>query len=151
SGDVGLGEGGGVLADAKAVQVVKRDGTDSTVRADAVILGTGTTPPSLPNLPIDGTHVITSHEALDLTTIPESLLIVGGGVEGCEFASLFSALGTKVTVVEMLPRILPTEDEEVAALLAAEFKKQGVTIQTGLRVEKVAVGAERVPTTLAEA
>src|SRR3989475_9665451 len=58
------------------------------------------------------------------TTLFRSL-IVGGGVEGCEFASLFSALGTKVTVVEMLPRILPTEDEEVAALLAAELKKQG--------------------------
>jgi len=148
--NVELVEGRGVLADAKTVQVVKPDGTDSTVRADAVILGTGTTPPSLPNLPIDGTHVITSHEALDLTTIPESLLIVGGGVEGCEFASLFSALGTKVTVVEMLPRILPTEDEEVAALLAAEFKKQGVTIQTGVRVEKIAVGAEGVTTTLAD-
>src|SRR5437899_6390897 len=143
-------EGRGVLADAKTVRVVKPEGTDTTVQADAVILGTGTTPPSLPTLPIDGTRVITSREALDLTTIPESLLIVGGGVEGCEFASLFSALGTRVTVVEMLPRILPTEDEEVAALLAAEFKKQGVTIQAGVRVEKVAVGAEGVTTTLAE-
>ena len=148
--NVELVEGLGVLADAKTVRVVKPDGTDTTVQADAVILGTGTTPPSLPTLPIDGTRVITSREALDLTTIPESLLIVGGGVEGCEFASLFSALGTKVTVVEMLPRILPTEDEEVAALLAAELKKQGVTIQTGVRVEKVAVGAEGVTTTLAE-
>src|SRR2546427_8709096 len=82
------------------------------------------------------------------TTLFRSL-IVGGGVEGCEFASLFSALGTKVTVMEMLPRVLPTEDEEVAALLAAELKKQGVTIQAGGRVEKGAVGAEGVTTTLA--
>src|SRR2546427_3455335 len=82
------------------------------------------------------------------TTLFRSL-IVGGGVEGCEFASLYSVLGPKVTVVEMLPRILPTEDEEVAALLAAELKKQGVTIQTGVRLEKVAVGAEGVTTTLA--
>src|SRR5207247_2775209 len=148
--NVELIEGRGVLADPKTVRVMKPDGTDTTIWADAVILGTGTTPPSLPNLPIDGTHVITSREALDLTTIPESLLIVGGGVEGCEFASLFSALGTKVTVVEMLPRILPTEAEDVAAPLAAELKKQGVTIQTGVRVEKVAVGAEGVTTTLAE-
>src|SRR2546425_695713 len=148
--NVELVEGRGVLADAKTVRVVKPDGTDTTVQADAVILGTGTTPPSLPTLPIDGTCVITSREALDLTTIPESLSIVGGGVEGCEFASLFSALGTKVTVVEMLPRILPTEDEEVAALLAAELKKQGVTIQTGVRVEKVAVGAEGFTTKLAD-
>src|SRR5256885_14484667 len=147
--NVELVEGRGVLGDPKTVRVVKPDGTDPTVRADAVILGTGTTSPSLPNLPVDGTHVITSREALDLTTIPESLLIVGGGVEGCEFASLFSALGTKVTVVEMLPRILPTEDEEVAALLAAELKKQGVTIQAGMRVGKVAGGAEGGTTTLA--
>src|SRR2546428_2230198 len=147
--NVELVEGRGVLADAKSVRVVKPDGTDTTLQADAVILGTGTTPPSLPTLPIDGTHVISSREALDLTTIPESLLIVGGGVEGCEFASLFSALGTRVTVVEMLPRILPTEDEEVAALLAAELKKQGVTIQAGVRGEKGAVGADGVTTTLA--
>src|SRR3989442_8153422 len=148
--NVELVEGRGVLADAKTVRVVKPDGTVTTVRADAVILGTGTTPPSLPNLPIDGTHVITSREALDLTTIPESLLIVGGGVEGCEFASLFSALGTKVTVGEMLPRILPTEDEEGAGALAAELQKQGVTIQAGVRVEKVAVGSDGVTATLAD-
>src|SRR2546425_1100899 len=148
--NVELVEGRGVLADAKTVRVLKPDGTDTTVQADAVILGTGTTPPSLPTLPIDGTRVITSREALDLTMIPKSLLIVGGGVEGCEVASLFSALGTKVTVMEMLPRILTTEDEEVATLLAAELKKQGVTIQAGVRVGKVAVGAEGVATTLAD-
>ena len=148
--NVELVEGRGVLGDPKTVRVVKPDGTDTTVRADAVILGTGTTSPSLPNLPIDGTHVITSREALDLMTIPENLLIVGGGVEGCEFASLFSTLGTKVTVVEMLPRILPTEDEEVVALLTAELQKQGVRIQTGVRVEKVAVGADGVTATLAD-
>src|SRR2546422_2468707 len=148
--NVELVEGRGVLGDPKTVRVVKPDGTDTTVRADAVILGTGTTSPSLPNLPIDGTHVIASREALDLTTIPENLLIVGGGVEGCEFASLFSTLGTKVTLVEMLPRILPTEDEEVVALLTAELQKQGVRIQTGVRVEKVAVGADGVTATLAD-
>src|SRR6266705_15480 len=148
--NVELVEGRGVLGDPKTVRVVKPDGTDTAVRADAVILGTGTTSPSLPNLPIDGTHVITSREALDLTTIPENLLIVGGGVEGCEFASLFSTLGTKVTVMEMLPRMLPAEDEEVAALLAAELQKQGVRIQTGVRVEKVAVAAGGVTATLAD-
>ncbi|MDO8547113.1 MAG: FAD-dependent oxidoreductase, partial [Nitrospirales bacterium] len=99
---------------------------------------------------LDGTAIISSREALDLTAIPDSLLIVGGGVEGCEFASLFSVLGTKVTLVEMLPRILPTEDEEVSALLAAELKKLGVTILVNARVEKVAVGPDGVSTTLAD-
>ena len=148
--NVELIEGRGVLADAKTVRVVKADGTETTVQADAVIVGTGTTAPSLPNLPLDGTSVISSREVLDLTAIPESLLIVGGGVEGCEFASLFSVLGTKVTLVEMLPRILPTEDEEVSALLAAELKKQGVTILANTKVDKVAVGAQGVTTTLAD-
>jgi dihydrolipoamide dehydrogenase len=148
--NVELIEGRGVLADAKTVRVVKADGTEMTVQADAVIVGTGTTAPSLPNLPLDGTSVISSREVLDLTAIPESLLIVGGGVEGCEFASLFSVLGTKVTLVEMLPRILPTEDEEVSALLAAELKKQGVTILANTKVDKVAVGAQGVTTTLAD-
>ena len=148
--NVELIEGRGALVNATTVRVVKQDGTETTLQADAIIVGTGTTAPALPNLALDGTHIISSREALDLTAIPDSLLIVGGGVEGCEFASLFSVLGTKVTLVEMLPRILPTEDEEVSALLAAELKKLGVTILVNARVEKVAVGADGVSTTLAD-
>ena len=147
--NVELVEGRGVLTAPRTVRVVKPDGTGATITAEAVILGTGTTAPALPNLPLDGTCVVSSREVLDLTAIPESLLIVGGGVEGCEFASLFSALGAKVTIVEMLSRILPAEDEEVSALLAAELKKQGVTIVVSTRVDKVAVGSEGVTTTLA--
>jgi dihydrolipoamide dehydrogenase len=145
---VELVEGRGMLEKPQRVRVVKDDGTDVVLMPDAVIVGTGTTAPAVPNLALDGTRIISSREILDLTTIPESLLIVGGGVEGCEFASLFSAFGTRVTIVEMLPRILPSEDEEVSALLTAEFKKQGVDIVTGTSVEKVAAGADGVTTTL---
>ena len=148
--NVELIEGRGALVGATTVRVVKADGTETTLQADAIIVGTGTTAPALPNLALDGTRIISSREALDLTAVPESLLIVGGGVEGCEFASLFGALGTKVTLVEMLPRILPTEDEEVSALLTAELKKQGVAILVNARVEKAAVGADGVTTTLAD-
>jgi len=148
--NVELIEGRGALVNATTVRVVKPDGTETILQADAIIVGTGTTAPALPNLALDGTRIISSREALDLTALPGSLLIVGGGVEGCEFASLFSALGTKVTLVEMLPRILSTEDEEVSALLAAELKKQGVTILTNARVEKAAAGADGVSTTLAD-
>lgn len=148
--NVELIEGRGMLINPTTVRVVKADGTETTLQADAIIVGTGTTAPALPNLALDGTHIISSREALDLTAIPDSLLIVGGGVEGCEFASLFSALGTKVTLVEMLPRILPTEDEEVSALLAAELKKQGVTILVNARVDKAAVGPDGVAATLAD-
>jgi dihydrolipoamide dehydrogenase len=148
--NVELIEGRGALVNATTVRVVKQDGTEVTLQADAIIVGTGTTAPALPNLALDGTHIISSREALDLTAIPDSLLIVGGGVEGCEFASLFSVLGTKVTLVEMLPRILPTEDEEVSALLTAELKKQGVTILANTRVEKAAIGSDGVTTILAD-
>ena len=148
--NVELIEGRGALVNATTVRVVKPDGTEAILQADAIIVGTGTTAPALPNLALDGISIISSREALDLTAIPDSLLIVGGGVEGCEFASLFSVLGTKVTLVEMLPRILPTEDEEVSALLAAELKKLGVTILVNARVEKVAVGPDGVSTTLAD-
>jgi dihydrolipoamide dehydrogenase len=145
--NVELVEGRGTLAGPKTVRVTK-DGTETVLNPDAVILGTGTSAPALPNLPLDGNRVISSREILDLTSLPAALLIVGGGVEGCEFASLFGSLGTKVTIVEMLPRILPGEDEEVSALLAAELKKQGVTILTGIRVEKVSVDSAGVTTTL---
>ncbi|MEK6604107.1 MAG: FAD-dependent oxidoreductase, partial [Nitrospirota bacterium] len=148
--NVELIEGRGALVNATTVRVVKQDGTETTLQADAIIVGTGTTAPALPNLALDGTHIISSREALALTAIPDSLLIVGGGVEGCEFASLFSVLGTKVTLVEMLPRILPTEDEEVSALLAAELKKLGVTILVNARVEKAAVGPDGVSIALAD-
>jgi len=148
--NVELIEGRGMLVSPTTVRVVNPDATETTLQADAVIVGTGTTAPALPNLALDGTHIISSREALDLTAVPDSLLIVGGGVEGCEFASLFSALGTKVTLVEMLPRILPAEDEEVSALLAAELKKQGVTILVNARVDKAAVGADGVTAALAD-
>ncbi len=146
---IDLLDGRGALVGGEKVQVVKADGTEALLAPDAVILGTGTLSPALPNLPLDGVRILSSREILDLTTVPDSLLIVGGGVEGCEFASLFSALGTRVTIVEMLSRILPGEDEEVSALLAAELKKQGVSIFTGTRVDKVSVAADGVTTSFA--
>lgn len=137
-------EGTGELLDAKSLRVVKRDGTDVTVQADAIVIATGSSWSNLPLFPVDGKQIITSKEALDLSSIPKSLLIVGGGVEGCEFASLYSGLGTKVTVVEMMQQILPLEDEEIASFMARELKKRGVELCTGTTVEKV----ERQPGTV---
>ncbi len=97
-------EGRGELLDAHTIRVTRPDGTDTQVVADGVIIATGSSWPNLPLFPIDGTQIITSKQALDLERIPTSLLIVGGGVEGCEFASLYSGLGTRVIMVELLPR-----------------------------------------------
>lgn len=132
--------GRGELLDERRLRVARRDGTELTVEADAVLLATGSSWPNLPLFPIDGTRIITSKEALDLSTVPGRLLIVGGGVEGCEFASLYAGLGSRVTVVEMMPRLLPLEDEEVGGLVERELKKRGVEVRTGTTVERVARG-----------
>lgn len=130
-------DGTGELLDERTVRVVRRDGTDTRVQADAIILATGSSWPNLPLFPVDGRQIITSKEALDLTEIPAELVIIGGGVEGCEFASLYSGLGTRVTLIELMPRILPLEDEEVSTFMDRELKKRGVAVQTGTTVEKV--------------
>ena len=130
-------EGTGELLHERTLRVTKRDGTEARVQADAIILATGSSWPNLPLFPIDGRQIITSKEALDLTEIPASLLIIGAGIEGCEFASLYSGIGTQVTMVELMPRILPLEDEEIAAFMDRELKKRGVTIHAGTTVEKL--------------
>ncbi|MBD0306485.1 MAG: dihydrolipoyl dehydrogenase [Nitrospiraceae bacterium] len=129
--------GTGAFLDERTIQVVHRDGTEQRVSADAVIIATGSSWPNLPLFPVDGRQILTSKEALDLTEIPASLLIIGGGVEGCEFASLYSGMGTHVFLIELMPRILPLEDEEIASMLARQLKKQGVEIRTGTTVEQL--------------
>jgi dihydrolipoamide dehydrogenase len=130
-------QGTGMLIDERKIMIAHRDGTETSVEADAVILATGSSWPNLSLFPVDGRQIITSKEALDLTEIPATLLIIGGGVEGCEFASLYSGMGTQVTIVEMMPRLLPLEDEEIATAIARELKKRRVEIQTGTTVEKL--------------
>ena len=141
-------DGTGSLLDARTIRVLKKDGADTRVTADAVVIATGSSWPNLPLFPIDGRQIITSKQALDLARIPSSLLIIGGGVEGCEFASLYSGLGTAVTIVELLPRLLPLEDEEIGRFMERELKKRGVDIRTGTTVEKVERREKTVDVTL---
>lgn len=105
-----------------------------SVQFKKCIIATGSETVLLPNIKIDGNTVITSKELLNLAQIPSSLLIIGGGVIGMEFASLFNRLGTKVTVVEMLPRILVNEDEEIAGVMSKILKAKGVEIFTGAKL-----------------
>ena len=137
-------EGTGELIDARTIRITKRDGAETQVVADGLIIATGSSWPNLPLFPIDGSQIITSKQALDLVTIPASLLIVGGGVEGCEFAALYSGLGTQVTMVELLPRLLPLEDEEISQMTERELKKRGVDIHTGVTVDQIVRGADIV-------
>lgn len=107
--------------------------------ADAIILATGARPRQMPFMPIDGQHVISSKEALTLPRLPQSMIVVGSGAIGSEFACLYASLGVKVTVVEYMPQMMPLEDEEVAKTMERSFRKMRATVLTSTTVKAVRV------------
>jgi dihydrolipoamide dehydrogenase len=109
-----------------------------------ILLCTGQKPKQLPGLPADGVRVMTSREALAAKTPPKSIAIIGAGAIGVEFAYFFNAFGAKVTLIEMLPQVLPVEDEEVGKLLERSFTKQGIAVHTGTKCENIRAGAKSV-------
>ena len=129
-------EGRGVLTDARTIAVTAKDGAQRQVQADAILIATGSSWPQLAQFPVDGKTIITSKQALDLESVPPRMIILGAGVEGCECASLFSGLGTQVTMVELQSAVLPLEDEEVSVLMARELKKRGVDVRTGTTIQE---------------
>ncbi|PFM63371.1 dihydrolipoyl dehydrogenase [Bacillus cereus] len=104
---------------------------EEVVDGEQFIIASGSEPTELPFAPFDGKWILNSSHAMSFESVPSSLLIVGGGVIGCEFASIYSRLGTKVTIVEMAPQLLPGEDEDIASILREELEKDGVEIFTG--------------------
>ena len=131
-------QGTGCLVNDRTIRVSLADGAETTVQADGIVIATGSSSPALPGFPVDGYEIMTSQEALEIPRIPGRLLIVGGGVEGCEFASLYAGLGSRVTIVEMMARVLPLEDEEISTLTERELKKRHVRIIAGNSVQAVA-------------
>ncbi|MCP5433347.1 MAG: dihydrolipoyl dehydrogenase [Alphaproteobacteria bacterium] len=127
---------------------VAKDGKTSELKARNVLLATGARARTLPGLEPDGELVWTYREAMVPQTMPKSLLVIGSGAIGIEFASFFRTLGAEVTVVEVLDRILPVEDAEISALAEKAFKKQGMTIHTGAKVAKLAKGKGEVAASL---
>src|ERR1700677_2107731 len=132
----------------KKVVVTAADGKTQTLTGKAVLIATGARAKALPGVKVDGDKVITSREALAVKSAPKSILILGAGAIGCEFAYFFNAFGAKVTIIEMLPQILPVEDTEVAEQLKRSFTKQGIEIHTGTKVEKTEVHAKGVKLTV---
>jgi len=132
------------------VLVTPSDGPPQIVTADKVIIATGSVPMRIPGWPDDPAVVCTSDEAVHWTSLPRKLLIVGGGVIGCEFACMMQAFGVEVTVVEMLPGLLPTLDHDLGKALLAVFKNRGITCHLDTKVEHVDVasGGELVNTRL---
>ncbi len=129
-------QGRGALQDTRTV-TIRADGATETVTGKKIILATGSEPRGIPGVPIDGETILTSTEALQMPSLPKTFLIVGGGIIGLEFASMLRNLGTMVTVVEMLPQILPMEDPMLVRSLQSVLQKQGVSFHLNTKVEKL--------------
>ncbi|WP_461631124.1 dihydrolipoyl dehydrogenase [Labilibaculum euxinus] len=129
--------GFGKLVGNKTVEVTAEDGTKSNHEAKHIILATGARSRELPNLPQDGKNIIGYRKALTLEKLPKSMIVVGSGAIGSEFAYFYSTMGTQVTLVEFLPEILPVEDEEVSKQMGRSFKKNKIKVMTNSTVESV--------------
>jgi dihydrolipoamide dehydrogenase len=131
----------------KKVHVKKQDGKEETLEGDKILLCTGTVSRALPGVPFDGEKVIGSRQAMVLAKQPKHIIIMGAGAIGVEFAYFFNAFGTKVTLIEMLPSILPVEDEEISATLQKSFVKQGIRVLTSTKAEQTEVTPSGVKVT----
>jgi dihydrolipoamide dehydrogenase len=132
-------QGAGRLVGGRTVEVTKADGTSERLQPKAIVLATGSRCGDLPHIKADGDRIINSDHALELQAVPATLLVLGAGAVGMEFASIYSRFGSKVTVVELLDRVLPLEDAAVSAEAEKAFRRQGITVYTATRVEEVKV------------
>ncbi len=130
-------DGKGFIISPKRIRVTLKDGSIKEVETDRIIIATGSRPANIPTFPFDGVNILSSDDALMLDKIPASILIIGAGVIGCEFAFIFKEFGSDVTMVEMLPHAVSTEDEEISMLLERELKKKKIKLLTNIRVEGV--------------
>lgn len=134
---VNLVEGRGVIVSPGKIQVSQNEGSSIDIETDKIIISTGSRPAQIPVFPFDGQRILSSDHAINPDSIPKSLLIVGAGVIGCEFAFIYKAFGSDVTMVEMMPNAVSTEDEEIAQILERELRKNKIKLLTDKSVEKV--------------
>ena len=140
--------GYGTLKAGKKVAVVSEDGTETVYEADNIIIATGARARELPSLPQDGKKVIGYREAMTLPKQPKKLIVVGSGAIGVEFAYFYNAMGTNVTLVEYMPRIIPVEDEEISKQMERSFTKSGIKVMTSAEVTKVDTSGKGVKSTV---
>jgi len=136
-------QGLGKFKNNKTIEVADADGKTQDVEAKHIILATGARSKELPNLKQDGEKIIGYREAMTLSKQPESMIVVGSGAIGSEFANFYNAIGTKVTLVEFLPYVVPNEDEEVSKQLGRSFKKAGIKVMVGSSVESVDTSGDK--------
>jgi dihydrolipoamide dehydrogenase len=135
--------GRGVLKSRDTVEVAGKDGAE-TIQAKALILATGSEPKSLPGVPIDENAVISSNGAVRNERAPKSIIVIGAGAVGVEFADVYASYGVQVTLVEALSRVVPLEDEEVSKELARAFRRRSIEMKTGVKVASVRPGGASV-------
>ena len=140
--------GQATIASPTAIDVAGADGQTSRVSARNIIVATGARPRSIPPLPIDGQRIITSREAIVADDVPDSIAIVGGGAIGVEFAYVYRMYGAKVTIIELLPRLVPNEDEEISQQLERAFGREGIELRTGAGVTAASADATGVTLTI---
>ncbi|MBN1413894.1 MAG: dihydrolipoyl dehydrogenase [Bacteroidales bacterium] len=136
-------QGTGMLVDKQSVEVTAADGKKATYKASHIILATGARSRELPNLKQDGKRIISYREAMTLKGKPESMVVVGSGAIGSEFAYFYNTIGTRVTLVEFMPHVVPLEDEEVSKALERSFKKAGMEVMTKATVESVDLSGKK--------
>lgn len=142
--------GHGRIRDSRHVEVELNTGGTEVVEGDKLILSTGSLPSIPPAFPCDGKKIITSDELLSLDVQPDTLTIIGGGVIGCEIAQFFSRMGTRVTILEAMPHILPNEDKDVIRPLERRFRKEGIEVVCGKGVKKLSANASHVTVQMAD-
>jgi dihydrolipoamide dehydrogenase len=137
-----------ITGEARFVGPTEIEVTGNRMSAKAVVIATGSTWRALPNLPMDGTHIVSSDDVLAWDHLPESLILIGGGVIGCEFASILSTFGVKITIIEAAPSLLPNEDLQLSRMLHRALTKRGVDVHVGTTVESHTVNNGAVTCTL---
>jgi dihydrolipoamide dehydrogenase len=140
--------GKGLVHAAGMVEITEGEKAGTYLKGNRIMISTGCKPRTLPEVAVDGKRVMTSREALAMTEQPKSIAIMGAGAIGAEFAYFLNAFGTKVTLIEMLPKVLPVEDGEISDALHKSFTEQGIDCRVGTRVDSVKVGEDGVSLTL---
>jgi dihydrolipoamide dehydrogenase len=144
-------QGRGRLAGKGQVEVTGKDGKTQTVSGKHIIIATGSRPRDLPFLKIDHERVWDSTDAMMSPEAPKTLAIVGAGAIGCEFADVYAAFGTQVTIIEMADRVLPLEDRDCSAVVEKSYRKRGMNVLTGVSLEKAEIGKKGVSLTIKDA
>jgi dihydrolipoamide dehydrogenase len=141
-------KGHGRIAGKGKVEVTAEDGSKQVLDAKNIIIATGSVPKSLPNVPVDHKRVMNSDSILEIDRIPKSIIVLGAGAVGCEFASVFNHVGSKTSIVEYLPALLPIEDADISKELEKIYRRRGIDVHTGSAVEKVEHTADGVRVTM---